>query len=60
MSEPETPESAPPMVPPVTRRGFLFKLGLGLNAVAAGLLTVPIIGFKLFAIGRYVLHVRQG
>jgi Rieske Fe-S protein len=31
----------PPSVPPVTRRGFLLKLGVGLNVVAAALIVRP-------------------
>ena len=31
----------------MTRRGFLFNLGLGLNAVAAALVAVPILGYVL-------------
>ena len=42
----------PPTVPPVTRRSFLFKLGLGLNAIAASLFAVPIIGFIVSAVGK--------
>src|SRR5258707_15317875 len=30
-----------------SRRGFLFKLGLGLNALAAALVGVPVIGYIL-------------
>ena len=37
--EPREP-MPPPALPPVTRRSFLFKLGLGLNALAAALVSV--------------------
>ena len=33
--EPHEHPPLPPAVPPVTRRDFLFKLGLGLNVIAA-------------------------
>jgi Rieske Fe-S protein len=42
----------PPVVPPVTRRSFLFKLGLGLNAVAAAAVTVPVLGYVVSAVFR--------
>jgi Rieske Fe-S protein len=42
----------PPSVPPVTRRNFLFRLGLGLNVIAASLFAVPIIGFIFGAVGK--------
>ncbi len=42
--------AGPPVVPPVTRRSFLFKLGLGLNAIAAAFVAVPIFGYLLSAI----------
>jgi menaquinol-cytochrome c reductase iron-sulfur subunit len=32
-------------LPPVSRRGFLFTLGLALNAAAAALFAVPVVGF---------------
>lgn len=37
----------PPTVPPVTRRGFLFALGVTLNVVAAAAFAVPVVGFLL-------------
>jgi Rieske Fe-S protein len=37
-----------PRVPEITRRGFLLKIGIGLNAAAAALVTIPIVGY-LFA-----------
>jgi len=50
MSESEPPrEGLPPTVPPVTRRSFLFKLGLGLNGIAAAFLAVPILGYIVSA-----------
>jgi menaquinol-cytochrome c reductase iron-sulfur subunit len=45
-------EPRPPGVPPLTRRRFLFRLGLGLNAVAAAFLTVPILGYVVSAVFR--------
>jgi Rieske Fe-S protein len=53
MTGPDGPRGGPARsVPPVTRRSFLFKLGLGLNVVAAGFVTVPILGFVVSAIFR--------
>jgi len=53
MSDSETPrEGLPPAVPPVTRRSFLFKLGLALNALAVAALAVPIVGFVVSAVFR--------
>ena len=49
MSDSETGHGLPPSVPPVTRRSFLFRLGIGLNAIAASLMAVPIIGYVLSA-----------
>jgi menaquinol-cytochrome c reductase iron-sulfur subunit len=43
--EPHDHPPLPPAVPPVTRRDFLFKLGLGLNAIAAGFVGIPIVGY---------------
>src|SRR5262249_52495725 len=46
------PRSVPMAEPPsVSRRGFLFGLGLALNAVAAAFFAVPIVGY-LFAPAR--------
>jgi menaquinol-cytochrome c reductase iron-sulfur subunit len=39
-------EPAPP-IPPMSRRGFLFGLGLAINAVAAVLFGLPLVGFLL-------------
>jgi nitrite reductase/ring-hydroxylating ferredoxin subunit len=47
----ETP-TLPPSVAPVSRRGFLFGLGLTLNAVAAALLVVPVLGYLLAPVRR--------
>ena len=47
--EPREP-MPPPALPPVTRRSFLFKLGLGLNALAAALVAVPLIGYVISAV----------
>ncbi len=43
--EPHDHPPLPPAVPPVTRRDFLFKLGLGLNAIAAAFVGIPIVGY---------------
>ena len=40
--EPESTQMTPARV---SRRGFLFTLGVGLNAVAATLLAIPVIGY---------------
>jgi len=42
--------SGPPTVPPVTRRSFLFSLGVGLNVLAASFVAVPILGYVLSAV----------
>jgi menaquinol-cytochrome c reductase iron-sulfur subunit len=45
---PEEPHAHPPLpaaLPPVTRRKFLLRIGLGLNALAAGLVGVPLVGY---------------
>jgi menaquinol-cytochrome c reductase iron-sulfur subunit len=34
-------------IPPMSRRGFLFALGLAVNAVAAALFVLPVVGFLL-------------
>lgn len=41
-ASPRTPIVAPP---PVDRRGFLFEFGLALNAIAAALFALPLIGY---------------
>lgn len=46
MAETSTTDT-PPAVEPVSRRGFLFRFGLVLNAVAATLFAIPIIGYVL-------------
>ena len=40
------------MAEPVTRREFLFGLAIGLNAVAAALVAVPILGYLLAPVRR--------
>ena len=40
----------PPAFPPVTRRGLLFRLGLGLNLVAASFVGIPIVGYLVSAL----------
>ena len=52
MTEPERAGTGPPRVPPVTRRGFLFRFGLGLNLVAAAFLAVPLLGYVVSALFR--------
>lgn len=47
--EPSAPK-LPPRLPPVSRRSFLLKLGIGLNVVAASLIALPIIGFVLSSV----------
>ncbi len=47
MSEQTPPPPRP--VAPLTRRSFLFKLGIGMNVVAASLIAVPVLGFVLSA-----------
>lgn len=43
-------EPLPPAIPPVSRRGFLMKLGVGLNVIAASLVAVPILGYIVSAL----------
>lgn len=45
MADPQRPAGSTGPLPPVTRRGFLLTLGVGLNAVAAALFAVPVVGF---------------
>ncbi len=45
MSEQEMGSSKTPGASQISRRSFLFKLGMGLNVVAAALVSVPIIGY---------------
>jgi len=48
-----TDVNATPVPPPATsRRGFLFTLGLALNAVAAALVGIPVIGYLLGPVRR--------
>lgn len=47
----------------VSRRGFLFMLGVGLNGVAATLLAIPVIGYvfsTFFRRGRYNAWIKLG
>jgi len=39
------PSGLPEALPPVTRRSFLFKLGIALNVIAATLFAIPVVGF---------------
>ena len=48
----EDRSGSPPVVPPVTRRSFLFSVGIAANVVAAALLTVPIVGYLVAAVVR--------
>ena len=48
--EPHDHEPLPPAVPPVTRRDFLFKLGLAMNGVAAALVGIPVVGYVASAL----------
>lgn len=41
-----------PVTPPVTRRSFLLRLGIGLNVVAGALMALPLIGFVFAKLGR--------
>jgi Rieske Fe-S protein len=50
--EPHEHPPLPPAVPPVTRRDFLFKLGLGLNGIAAAFVGIPIVGYIASALFR--------
>jgi Rieske Fe-S protein len=45
------PDHDPPPPSPASRRGFLFKLGLGLNVLGAALVGIPVIGY-IFAPAR--------
>ncbi|MFP6639942.1 MAG: hypothetical protein VCC04_06845, partial [Myxococcota bacterium] len=45
MADDHEHEALPPGVPPVTRRDFLFYLGLGLNTIAAAFVGIPILGY---------------
>jgi Rieske Fe-S protein len=47
----ETPRQNAPL-PPVSRRGFLLTFGVVLNAVAAALFAVPVLGFLLSPVRR--------
>jgi nitrite reductase/ring-hydroxylating ferredoxin subunit len=56
-------EPLPPALPPVTRRDFLFRLGLGLNAIAAALVGIPILGYvasSVFKTGAYRAWIPLG
>ncbi len=49
-SGPTSGPTNPRVVPPVTRRDFLFKLGLGLNVIAASLVAIPVVGYVVSAL----------
>lgn len=49
MADPQR-DDLPPTVPPVNRRGFLFRAGIAVNAIAAALLAVPLLGYLLSAL----------
>ena len=38
-------EPLPPALEPVTRRGLLFRIGIGLNVVAASFVGIPLLGY---------------
>ena len=42
----------PAVVPPVTRRSFLFSVGIAFNVVAVSLLAIPVLGYVVSAIFR--------
>ncbi len=48
--EPHDHEPLPPAVAPVTRRDFLFKLGLAINGLAAALVGIPVVGYVASAL----------
>lgn len=50
MSEHEKDSRQTPSAWEVTRRSFLFRLGMGLNVIAATLVSVPLIGYVLSAL----------
>jgi len=50
MAEQEMGNSKTPSAWKVSRRSFLFKLGMGLNVVAAALVSVPLVGYMLSAL----------
>jgi Rieske Fe-S protein len=50
MAEQEMGTGKTPSAWKVSRRSFLFKLGVGLNVVAAALVGVPVIGYVLSAV----------
>ena len=59
-NEPASTESTPGKV---SRRGFLFMLGVGLNAVAATLVAIPVIGYvfsSFFRRGPYNSWINLG
>jgi len=51
MSDHEHPP-LPPSVPVMTRRNLLFRLGIGLNLLAAGFIGIPIVGYIASALFR--------
>ena len=50
MADDHEHEPLPPGLPPVSRRGFMFYLGLGMNTIAASLVGIPIVGYVLSAV----------
>ncbi len=44
--------SAPPQAPPVSRRTFFLRAGIALNALAAALFAVPVLGYLLAPVRR--------
>src|SRR5215475_5638947 len=47
-----TGHDVPSMPPTSSRRSFLFKLGLGLNVIAATLVGIPVVGYLLGPVRR--------
>jgi Rieske Fe-S protein len=50
MSKSKRKDDGKPLLALDTRRSFLFKLGIGLNVVAAALVSVPIVGYLASAL----------
>jgi nitrite reductase/ring-hydroxylating ferredoxin subunit len=51
-AKPPDPPTGPPRVAPLSRRGFLFRVGLALNVAAASLVAVPILGYVMSSLFR--------
>ena len=46
--------SRPPSGEPTSRRAFLLRMGLALNAIAAALFAIPVIGYLLSPMRKFV------